>query len=76
MFRPIEENVLSEVVGNDIFLYDTRVKSKNKFSKRKNITLYTYKIQNGFFWIRDYGLPTIIREFFGTLKFVIKRRFA
>ena len=76
MFRPIEENVLSEVVGNDIFLYDTHVKAKNKFSKRKNIILYTYKIQNGFFWIRDYGLPTIIREFFGTLKFVIKRRFA
>lgn len=41
-FRPQENNIIFKNVGNDIFLYDTSLKNKNKFNKKLNQKIYRY----------------------------------
>lgn len=72
-YRPIEQNVLADVPGRDIYLYDTTQEARNAFPGRKDVMLYTYKIQNALFWLRDYGLGTLLREFVGTARLALRR---
>lgn len=44
--RPIELNVLLDVPGNDIFLYDTHVVERNHYGKSVKILLSDYYLRN------------------------------
>lgn len=74
LYRPIELNVLLENRGMDIYLYDTKTPAHPSFPKDNQHFLYLYKVQNTFFWLREYGWGNFIREFYNTIIFAIKRR--
>ena len=60
--RPIEMNVLKNIPGKSIFLYDTKVVEKNS---KKNIndcfTYYTYQI-DGYDFVSRYGWRLFFKE--------------
>lgn len=57
--RPIEINIIDNVPGNDIFLYDTSEKSHNgKVIDSKNVILFNYRLPNMFSLMRVYGIKS------------------
>lgn len=61
-YRPIEMNVLLDISGNDIFLYDTSIFA-HKPKICQNRILYDLKIDSMILLIRKYSLKMLIKEF-------------
>lgn len=62
-FRPMEQNVLLNHIGEEIFLYDTRVKEAHHLSKNYNSPiLYKYYLPNILFLLRKYGLGNVVND--------------
>ncbi|GAY76206.1 hypothetical protein NBRC111894_1760 [Sporolactobacillus inulinus] len=59
--RPQEANIINNIIGNSIFLYNTAIKNNNRhfyFNKTRNF-IYYYKLQSHFFnIIKTVGLMT------------------
>lgn len=67
--RPIECNILQNVAGNDIFLYD--LTDKAEAPKRRFPTymlLYNYRIFSALSFIRQYKLKNILIDFINRIK--------
>lgn len=62
-YRPIEENVICDSRGKDIFLYDTSVIEKNKMRVNRKVYLYNYHLGNMFISLKKYGLGNTWRDF-------------
>ncbi len=62
-FRPIEENIFSNIFGSDIFLYDTNIIEYNSNRQTRSFFLYNHYIGNIIVFIRRYGVIRIIRDF-------------
>lgn len=75
IYRPIEQNVLSQCNGNEIYLYDTTRKATHDFPSHNETFKHRYFIETGFFWARDYGVRYIMKEFFVALGVVWRRHF-
>ena len=55
LYKPIEMNVMQDVAGNEIYLYDTYVHDKNDADSRK-VFLQYYYVRNVFVLLRKYGI--------------------
>lgn len=62
-YKPIEENVIQQKEGQDIFLYDTTVKEKNKFNHNVDRFLFLYRIGNMVQLLRQYGIRKVMIDF-------------
>lgn len=60
-FRPIEVNVIDNVAGSDIFLYDTSVDCRNKIDSL-NIQRYFYSTFNLYWRLKGVGLKNFIHD--------------
>lgn len=60
-FRPIEMNILKDIVGTDIFLYDTKGKIVPSKMSSKAIR-YLYHIDYFIPFLRQYGFRTIFKD--------------
>lgn len=69
-YKPIEMNVIKELQGEGLFLYDTFQIQKNHFKKEPNVLLYFYKIYSIESFIRNYGIKKAIKNI---IKHYIKR---
>lgn len=67
-FRPIELNIKNDNPGNQIYLYDTRIKEKNTCPSNSNALLYKYHIQSLLLLIKDYGVRHLLKELMSYLK--------
>lgn len=68
--RPIEQNILSEIDGNEIFLYDTDASAKLLNRRHpQNAILYFFRTGSLINLIRKYGCCSLVKE-------VINRIFA
>ena len=63
MYRPIEQNIIKSVPGNDIFLYDTTIREKNNICKRDKSLLFIRYLDEIAFLIIHYGLKNTILDF-------------
>ena len=71
--RPIESNVIYELEGKDIFLYDT-FKREGKRKKDKNSGyLYFFHIDDVLNFLRSYGLRNFVVDFFRRLSILLKK---
>ena len=61
--RPIELNVINNVHGAGIYLYDTSAKEKN--SIKSDILLYRYYLGGLIPFLRKYGEFRLLREYLG-----------
>lgn len=67
-YRPIEQNVFLKNSGASIFLYDTYYKEKNRISNYRDSSLYSYRLENMFAFIRKYGYINILKDFLAVIK--------
>lgn len=70
--RPIEENVLTNCVGNGIFLYDTTIKDKRPVNIGNPAFLSAHFIQNSFLFIREYGFCNFANDLLQLVKTKIR----
>lgn len=71
-FRPIDENILLDNPGENIYLYDTAISETHSVKKNLNeVILYHYRIRNIIWTIRSYGFSYTIRD----LNKLIKHRY-
>ena len=71
LLRPIEMNVLNEVEGNDIFMYDTATPMRQNQKSRNTKVKYDYYLVDGISLLRSYGIKNLIIE----LSYLIWRKF-
>ena len=64
-FRPIELNIMMNNKGRDIFLYNTKIAEKQRFSNDyARILLYKYYLSSVITFLKKYGFVNLIRAFF------------
>lgn len=73
VLRPIDENILNDVEGDDIYLYDTSIEKKNCINKGLSEILYLYRINNYVSFFKMAGINEIIRSILVSLKCRIKK---
>lgn len=62
-YRPIEENVIAQVEGSEIYLYDTTQVTKNKFDNNPfSHILYDIRLKSISRIVRTYGTKRALRE--------------
>lgn len=66
-YHPIEENILRNNQGSDIYLYDTTIREKNSFKRKLNPYLYYFRIRSVVDMTRRLGLRIILSEFFSAI---------
>lgn len=72
-FRPIEVNVINNIEGNDIFLYDTTCCLKNRNKKVNTSILYLHHISDVVNFIRRYGVRHLMTDLWGRFISILKR---
>lgn len=75
-YRPIENNVLLDNPGEDIFLYDTSIDKKNNLKKDRNRStmLYNFHVSNMFLFVRKYGFLNLWKDLYRLLNKKIRMR--
>ena len=71
-YRPIEINVLRNIIGEGIFLYDTTCSEKNNKRNNPGVILYHYHLSNMFFFVREYGFMNVLRDLQKAIKTRLK----
>ena len=71
-YRPIDANVLLDIQGKDIFLYDTSINAK-KPKIHKSIMLYDFRIQSIISFLRQFETKNVIIDIFKTLNYKLKK---
>ena len=62
--RPIEQNIIAKVAGNEIFLYDTYLTvPKNKKGNKQLLIQYRYRITDIVIFCHKYGVYNILSQF-------------
>lgn len=67
-YKPIEENVLQHIPGQEIYLYDTSVREKNTSIPNNDRYLFLYRIGSMVQLLRSYGLWKAVSDFIYSLK--------
>lgn len=71
-YRPIEENIILENPGEDIFLYDTTIYDKNANKGTHKTRLFQFHLSNIVIFVLQYGIKNTWRDFceylFGKVK--------
>lgn len=62
MLRPTENNIIENIEGNDIFLYDTSVCCDNNHSYTGSVTLYLYHIDSMTALLRRYTYKKVFKN--------------
>lgn len=63
--RPMELNIMNNIMGNDIFLYDTTVKVSKSFKAKISSEYFIYHLKG---FRRDFLLRTVLRHYGDALK--------
>lgn len=73
-FRPIEINVINNIEGTGIFLYDTScICGRNKVRANPRFLLFLFHIDDFLVFIRMYGLESILKNIKDKIKNKIKK---
>lgn len=73
VLRPVEQNILEDCPGNDIFLYDTAKATTHHGGHKGNTAfLHMYFMRNSVTFIREYGMANVVRDFLKLLKNKLK----
>ena len=69
-YRPIEYNIYSDNIGNQIFLYDTSQYVRNEIHSERSVMMYQYYLDNILSFIKTYGVRNLISD----IKYFVKNK--
>ena len=67
-YKPLEQNIINNIEGSGIFLYEANGISTNKIKHNSNILLYRYNIGDFEVFLRSYGFKNILKIYIANIK--------